>query len=88
MEARYPLHTTHRRGACHFRHLLDDVQFRWCLWNTAFMMLAIPVSMAASLGLALVMIRDDPAEAQDFMVRHNFRFLLRLRIILWPYVAP
>ncbi len=75
-------------GLAHFRHLLADVQFRWYLWNTAFMMLAIPVSMAASLGLALVMIRDDPAEAQNFMVRHNFTSLLRLRTTLWPYVAP
>lgn len=42
-------------GLAQFSQLLHDTQFWWYLWNTAFMMLAIPVSMALSLGLALVM---------------------------------
>ncbi len=39
------------------RIVFEDVAFRRALWNTLFLMLAIPISMALSLGLAILLNR-------------------------------
>ncbi len=42
-------------GLDNFRKLAGDVQFRYYLWNTIFLMIGIPLSMGLSLGIALIM---------------------------------
>jgi len=42
-------------GIDNFRKLVADVKFWKYLWNTAFLMCRIPISMAVSLGMAMVL---------------------------------
>ena len=49
-------------GLANFTHMLGDGDLARCLWNTAFLMLSIPLGMACSLGLALLLHRGAHAK--------------------------
>ncbi len=50
----------HWVGLSHFGALLRDDEFWQSLWNTAFLMLSIPIQMALALGLALLLNQKIP----------------------------
>lgn len=52
----------HFVGLANFRDLLGDAEFWRSLWNTLFLMLAIPATMALSLGLALLLNHRVPGQ--------------------------
>src|SRR5690606_37554884 len=47
-------------GLDHFRTMLGDGELWQSLWNTAFLMLSIPIQMACALGLAILLNQKVP----------------------------